>query len=87
MELESGYEKLESELVNINNELLKVHSSLHDLQKRQEVNKALREDALQFMEKADKIISQAESGKVKLSEEQITRIRETLKKIQVIFKT
>jgi hypothetical protein len=80
-----NFDKLDEEIYGISQELRDVQTALLDVKKRQESNKSAKKEALVFIEKAEKVIAQAEKGKLKLNEEQIQRIKETLSKILVIF--
>ena len=82
-----NFDKLDEEIYGISKELRDVQSALLEVKKRQESNKSAKKEALVFIEKAEAVISKAERGKIKLSEEQVNRIKETLAKILVIFRS
>lgn len=81
-----NFDKLDEEIYGISQELRDVQSALLEVKKKQESNKSAKKEALVFIEKAEAVIEKAEKGKIKLSEEQVLRIRETLTKILAIFK-
>ncbi|MBP9889363.1 MAG: hypothetical protein KBF93_23915 [Leptospiraceae bacterium] len=81
-----NFDKLDEEIYGISKELRDVQSALLEVKKRQESNKSAKKEALVFIEKAEAVINKAERGKIKLSEEQVNRIKETLAKILVIFR-
>lgn len=82
-----NFDKLDEEIYGISQELRDVQSALLEVKKKQDSNKSAKKEALVFIEKAEAVIDKAEKGKIKLSEDQITRIRETLSKILIIFKS
>ena len=82
-----NFDKLDEEIYGISQELREVQSALMEVKKKQESNKSAKKEALVFIEKAEAVISKAERGKIKLSEEQVNRIKETLAKILVIFRS
>jgi uncharacterized coiled-coil DUF342 family protein len=82
-----NFDKLDEEIYGISQELRDVQSALLEVKKKQESNKSAKKEALVFIEKAEAVIDKAEKGKIKLSADQITRIRETLSKILIIFKS
>ncbi len=82
-----NFDKLDEEIYGISKELRDVQSALLEVKKKQESNKSAKKEALVFIEKAEAVISRAERGKIKLSEEQVNRIKETLAKILVIFRS
>ena len=82
-----NFDKLDEEIYGISKELRDVQSALLEVKKRQDSNKSAKKEALVFIEKAEAVISKAERGKIKLSEEQVNRIKETLAKILVIFRS
>ncbi|HRG47829.1 MAG: hypothetical protein IPQ05_17695 [Leptospiraceae bacterium] len=82
-----NFDKLDEEIYGISKELRDVQSALLEVKKKQESNKSAKKEALVFIEKAEAVISKAERGKIKLSEEQVNRIKETLAKILVIFRS
>ncbi len=81
-----NFDKLDEEIYGISQELRDVQSALLEVKKKQDSNKSAKKEALVFIEKAEAVIDKAEKGKIKLSEDQINRIRETLSKILIIFK-
>ena len=80
-----NFDKLDEEIYGISQELREVQAALMDVKKRTESNKYAKKEALVLIEKAEAVIDKAERGKIKLSEDQIQRIKETLSKILVIF--
>lgn len=80
-----NFDKLDEEIYGISQELRDVQAALMEVKKRTESNKSAKKEALVFIEKAEAVIDKAERGKIKLSEDQIQRIKETLSKILVIF--
>ena len=82
-----NFDKLDEEIYGISQELRDVQSALNEVRRKQESNKSAKKEALVFIEKAEAVISKAEKGKIKLSEEQVLRIKETLSKILVIFRS
>lgn len=82
-----NFDKLDEEIYGISQELRDVQSALLEVKKKQDSNKSAKKEALVFIEKAEAVIDKAEKGKIKLSEDQINRIRETLSKILIIFKS
>ncbi|MBK8397410.1 MAG: hypothetical protein IPL26_19525 [Leptospiraceae bacterium] len=80
-----NFDKLDEEIYGISQELREVQSALMEVKKKQDSNKSAKKEALVFIEKAEVVISKAESGKIKLNDDQIQRIKETLSKIMVIF--
>ena len=82
-----NFDKLDEEIYGISKELRDVQSALLEVKKKQESNKSAKKEALVFIEKAEAVINKAERGKIKLSEEQVNRIKETLAKILVIFRS
>lgn len=81
----SGLESVEKEISQLNQDLHNVLNELSDIKKRQEKNNKAKQDALVFMEKAEKVIALAEEGKVQISEEQRRTIYSALIKIQKLF--
>ena len=76
-----NFDKLDEEIYGISQELREVQSALMEVKKKQDSNKSAKKEALVFIEKAEVVISKAESGKIKLNDDQIQRIKETLSKI------
>ena len=68
-----NFDKLDEEIYGISKELRDVQSALLEVKKKQESNKSAKKEALVFIEKAEAVISKAERGKIKLSEEQVDR--------------
>lgn len=77
---------IDKEIENLNQNLNQVLSELEKLKKRQEKNSKAKADALQFLEKAEKVISLVEQGKVQITEEQHKTIYNALLKIQKLFR-
>lgn len=82
----SNFQKLDQEIISLNKELEIVMGTLEEIRSRQNKNKSIKEDALLFIEKTEKIIQLAESGKISITEEQKEKISKTLMKILTIYK-
>lgn len=76
----------ESEITKMNSELLGVLEELKELKKKEQKNQVAKKEALVFLEKAEKVISLAEQGKLQITEEQKRTIVQTLLKIRGLFK-
>jgi hypothetical protein len=79
-------EKINEEILAINSELERVTASLMDARAKESKNKILKEEALMFIDKTEKLISLAEVGKIKISSEQKQKISKTLSHIMKIFR-
>lgn len=82
----SDLNSLDKEIENLNENLNKVLSELEELKKKQEKNSKAKSDALQFLEKAEKVISLVEQGKVQITQEQYQTIYNALLKIKKLFR-
>ena len=80
------FSNLDNEIKKMHEELSKVQLALEETKKKHESNSKVKTDALLYIDKAEKIIEQAESGKINLKEDEIHRIKDTLKKIVLLFK-
>jgi hypothetical protein len=79
-------EKINEEILAINSELERVTASLMDARAKESKNKILKEEALMFIDKTEKLISLAEVGKIQISSEQKQKISKTLSHIMKIFR-
>jgi chromosome segregation ATPase len=86
-EINSSIESISREINKMNEDLNKVHKSLEAARLKHNTKSKTKDDALIYIEKAEKVIEQAESGKLDLSTEQLERIKETLGKILLIFRS
>lgn len=77
---------IDKEIASLSQNLTQVLSELEELKRKQEKNAKAKSDALQFLEKAEKVISLVEQGKVKITKEQHQIIYNALLKIQKLFK-
>ncbi|MCX7998535.1 MAG: hypothetical protein N3A69_06210 [Leptospiraceae bacterium] len=77
---------IDKEISSLNQNLKQVLSELEEIKRKQEKNAKAKADALQFIEKAEKVISLVEQGKVKITEEQFQTIYNALLKIQKLFR-
>lgn len=84
--MKQEFSNLDIEIKKMHEELHKVHQALEETKKKHESNSKVKTDALLYIDKAEKIIEQAESGKIHLKEDEIQRIKDTLKKIILLFK-
>ncbi|MDX1959942.1 MAG: hypothetical protein SFU98_15330 [Leptospiraceae bacterium] len=79
-------EQQDFEMEHLSTELVSVMEELKLLRERHEKNLPAKKEALQFIDKAEKVIILAEQGKVQITEEQKVKIEDTLKKISLLFK-
>ncbi len=79
-------DKINQEISVINSELEKVTNSLLEAKAKESKYKVLKEEALLFIDKTEKLIGLAEVGKIQISNEQKQKISKTLSHIQKIFK-
>ncbi len=79
-------ETTEAEITKMNSELMDVLAELKELKKKEQKNQEAKKEALVFLQKAEKVISLAEQGKLKITDEQKTTIVQTLLKIRGLFK-
>ncbi len=79
-------ENINKEILNINSELERVTASLMEARAKESKNKILKEEALLFIDKTEKLISLAEVGKIHISSEQKQKISKTLSHIMKIFR-
>jgi hypothetical protein len=79
-------ENINKEILAINSELERVTASLMDARAKESKNKILKEEALMFIDKTEKLISLAEVGKIQISSEQKQKISKTLSHIMKIFR-
>jgi len=79
-------ENINKEIMAINSELERVTASLMEAKAKESKNKILKEEALLFIDKTEKLISLAEVGKINISSEQKQKISKTLSHIMKIFK-
>lgn len=77
---------IDKEIRNLNQNLNQVLSELEEVKKRQAKNSKAKAEALQFLEKAEKLITLLEQGKLKITEEQHQTIYNALLKIQKLFR-
>jgi len=81
----SELDSIDKEIQNLNQNLQDVLAEISELKKRQQKYSKSKQDALVFIEKAEKVISLAEQGKVQLTKEQKLTIQSALLKIQKLF--
>lgn len=77
---------LDELISKMSEDLLNVQRSLEKARTKENSNSKTKQEALMYIEKAEKVIEQAETGKINLSEEQVSRIKETLQKILQLFR-
>lgn len=65
----------------ISKELLDVQKALDNYREKQKRKEAIDEEAITFVEKADLVIQKAERGELKLTGDQVRRIKSNLVKI------
>lgn len=82
----SDLNSIDKEISSLSQNLNQVLLELEELKRKQEKNAKAKSDALQFIEKAEKVISLVEQGKVKITEEQYHTIYNALLKIQKLFR-
>ncbi len=69
----------------ISKELIGVQKALEDYRSKQARKEAPDAEAIAFVEKAEQVLDKAESGEIKLTPDQIRRIRNNLVKILKTF--
>lgn len=84
--MSNNFQKLNQEILSLNKELERVMGSLEEIRSRQNKNKVIKDDALLFIEKTEKIIQLAEAGKISITDEQKQKISKTLINILTIYK-
>ena len=84
--MSNNFQKLNQEILSLNKELERVMGSLEEIRSRQNKNKVIKDDALLFIEKTEKIIQLAEAGKISITDEQKKKISKTLINILTIYK-
>ncbi|MCU0823512.1 MAG: hypothetical protein MUF77_02585 [Leptospira sp.] len=65
----------------ISKELLDVQKALDNYREKQKRKEAIDEEAITFVEKAELVIQKAERGELKLTDDQVRRIKSNLVKI------
>ncbi|MCB1140878.1 MAG: hypothetical protein H7A24_07000 [Leptospiraceae bacterium] len=84
--MKSKIDSLNEEINQLSIELQTVMESLEEMRKKQSSHSKIKNDALLFIEKSEKVIELAERGEVEISPEQKDKLVKTLLKIQTIFK-
>lgn len=79
-------DNLDELILKMNEDLENVQKSLIKARAKESSNSKTKQEALMYIEKAEKVIEQAETGKINLSDEQVDRIKETLQKILQLFR-
>ena len=79
-------QNINQEIGYLTSELERVMNSLREVKHREKKYKHLRDEAMVFIEKSEKIISLAEQGKLSLSFDQKEKISKTLSNILTIYK-
>ncbi|MCB1180192.1 MAG: hypothetical protein KDK36_21620 [Leptospiraceae bacterium] len=79
-------ETVESEIKKMNSQLLDVLGELREMKQKEEKNQQAKKEAMKFLVKAEKVISLAEEGKLKITDAQKKTIVDTLVKIKKLFK-
>lgn len=79
-------QKLNQEIQTLNKEIEKVMQNLDEIKSRMNKNKNLKDDAIIFIEKTEKIIKLVEEGKISITEEQKIKLSKTLLNILTIYK-
>ena len=79
-------ESLDLEIINLNSELERVMVSLKEMKAKQNKNSAIKEEAIKFIDKTEKLIQLAEAGKLKISPEEKDKLTKALSNIVKIFK-
>lgn len=67
---------------SVSEQLLEIEQKLETIKRKQERREAWDDAGLAFVEKAEKIITKAETGEIVLTSDQIQRIASNLLKIQ-----
>lgn len=84
--MSNNLNKINQEISSLNKELEKVMNSLDEIRTKYNKNRVLKEDALLFIEKTERIIELAESGRLSITEDQKQKISKTLLNILTIYK-
>jgi len=79
-------ESLDLEILTLNSELERVMVSLKEMKAKQNKNSAIKEEAIKFIDKTEKLILLAEAGKLKISPEEKDKLKKALSNIVKIFK-
>jgi hypothetical protein len=79
-------ESLDLEIINLNSELERVMASLKEMKTKQNKNSAIKDEAIKFIDKTEKLIQLAEAGKLKISPEEKDKLTKALSNIVKIFK-
>jgi predicted GTPase len=79
-------DSFDKEIESLNQNLSKVLKEVEELKRKQEKNAKAKADALQFLEKVEKVISLVEQGKIQITKEQHETIYNALLKIQKLFR-
>ena len=79
-------ESLDLEIINLNSELDRVMASLKEMKTKQNKNSAIKDEAIKFIDKTEKLIQLAEAGKLKISPEEKDKLTKALSNIVKIFK-
>jgi Asp-tRNA(Asn)/Glu-tRNA(Gln) amidotransferase C subunit len=79
-------ESLDLEILNLNSELERVMASLQEMKAKQNKNSAIKDEAIKFIDKTEKLIQLAEAGKLKISPEEKDKLTKALSNIVKIFK-
>jgi hypothetical protein len=79
-------ESLDLEILTLNSELERVMASLKEMRAKQNKNSAIKEEAIKFIDKTEKLIQLAEAGKLKISTEEKDKLSKALSNIVKIFK-
>jgi hypothetical protein len=86
MKPKKNLESLDIEILTLNSELERVMISLKEMKAKQNKNTAIKEEALKFIDKTEKLIQLAEAGKLKISPEEKDKLKKALSNIVKIFK-
>jgi Asp-tRNA(Asn)/Glu-tRNA(Gln) amidotransferase C subunit len=79
-------ESLDLEISNLNSELERVLASLKEMKAKQNKNSSIKDEAIKFIDKTEKLIQLAEAGKLKISPEEKDKLTKALSNIVKIFK-
>ena len=79
-------ESLDLEIINLNSELERVMASLKEMKTKQNKNSAIKDEAIKFIDKTEKLIQLAEAGQLKISPEEKDKLTKALSNIVKIFK-
>jgi hypothetical protein len=80
-------ESLNIEINKLTTELGSVFRALEEAKKKEVTNREVKNEALLFIEKTEKVIQLAEEGKIVLQVEQKEKLIKTLIKIQKLFQS